>query len=199
MFRMRCGQLLSNIPVSRGVWDQVRHILWEQVLHCDRGEQNLGLSLVNSPVMASHWSISSCSDWLMCPVQVTTKYEQVCATSYVESCATVTEVSFKCPGLWLVTYPLTRVLIGQYTQVIRECHTASLPAVPAVPAYGHGYGQGHGHLYGHYTAPINECVEVMRTVLVFSVINVSVSRCLSTIKCALRSLSRFEKLIKRQF
>merc|ERR1712032_211396 len=67
--------------------------------------------------------------------EVTTKYEQVCATSYVESCATVTEV-------------------------IRECHTASLPAVPAVPAYGHGYGQGHGHLYGHYTAPINECVEV---------------------------------------
>merc|ERR1739842_216261 len=59
--------------------------------------------------------------------EVTTKYEQVCATSSVESCGTVTDV-------------------------IRECHTASLPAVPAVPAYG--------HRYGHYTAPINECVEV---------------------------------------
>ena len=156
VFRMRSGQLLSNIPVSWGVWDQVRHILWEQVLHCDWGEQNLGLLLVNSPVTASSWSISSCSDWLMCPVQVTTKYEQVCATSYVESCATVTEVRVECPGLWLVACPLTRVLIGQYTQVIRDCHTASLHTVPA-------YGHGHGHLYGHYTAPVNECVEVMRT------------------------------------
>ena len=42
---------------------------------------------------ASHWPISSCSDWLS-SVQVTIKYEQVCATSYVENCATVTEVRF---------------------------------------------------------------------------------------------------------
>merc|ERR1712111_51082 len=57
------------------------------------------------------------------------EYETQCATSYVDSCATVTEV-------------------------IKECHTASLyrgDLVPKAP-YGHGYG--------HYSAPINNCVEV---------------------------------------
>merc|ERR1712241_333728 len=61
--------------------------------------------------------------------EVTIKYDQVCATSYVENCATVTEV-------------------------IKECHTASLYRgdLVAKAPYGHGYG--------HYTAPIKNCVEV---------------------------------------
>merc|ERR1712025_1014261 len=79
------------------------------------------------------------------------EYETQCATTYVNKCSTVTEVTIKYDQVCATSYVENCATV---TEVIKECHTASLyrgDLVPKAP-YGHGYG--------HYSAPINNCVEV---------------------------------------